>query len=156
MRKRDDSIREMQQGCSSLKVWAWKKMWKGIGAIYPLSRWEFCTLATSCPWSTSKQWNETDPENQRIKPSLAIVESGNRRRNENRAKECEGIKILQYTHRSFNVPSSYSINLHVKEETYYIQFMISHTVEPLIAYTLIVYEGGASGRSRLVGGGFSL
>ena len=30
------------------------------------------------------------------------------------------------------------------------------TVEPLIAYTLILYEGGASGRSRLVGGGFSL
>ena len=31
-----------------------------------------------------------------------------------------------------------------------------NTLEPLIAYTLIAYEGGASGRSRLVGGGFSL
>ena len=31
-----------------------------------------------------------------------------------------------------------------------------YTLEPLIAYTLMAYEGGASGRSRLVGGGFSL
>ena len=44
--------------------------------------------------------------------------------------------------------------LEVKVECY--NMYVANTLEPLIAYTLIAYEGGASGRSRLVGGGFSL